>query len=217
MSSLQTSTSRQKENGAVDDFSTRRLTRINTERNLDRKLNLNFFSEKSVFIRANPRLIFFFLASLLVMVALSPAAVAQIDTCPTGTLDSGPPLGQQGPDLVIEPGTTCTVDGSSKTYNFHNVYIFGDATQNKTTTLMFSDATMDFYAANILVQNQGVLQATGIGVNNGGQILTIHLYGSATDPGITCKKLDSNKNVVDDVTCGVPDGGNGSPTSGVPT
>src|SRR6516162_7644412 len=62
---------------------------------------------------------------------------------------------------------------------------------------------MDFYAANILVQNQGVLQATGIGANNDGRILTFHLYGNPTDPGVTCKMIQ-NGNVVDDPTCGVP-------------
>ena len=45
-------------------------------------------------------------------------------------------------------------------------------------TLNFSNATMDFYAANILVQNGGALQATGIGAN--GETLIIHLYGNPT-------------------------------------
>ena len=103
---------------------------------------------------------------------------------------------------------TCTVDGSHKPYNFHNVYIFGNG------ALQFSNVTMDFYAANILVQNTGVLQASGIGAN--GETLTIHLYGSPTDPGVTCKKMD-NGAVVDDITCGVPDGSNGTSASGIPT
>jgi hypothetical protein len=135
--------------------------------------------------------------ALLAVAALSPsAAAADPDFCAGGILDHGAPLGQQGPDLVIT-NMTCTVDGANQPYNFANVYIFGSG------TLAFNNATMDFYAANILVQNQGVLTALGIGADNGGQVLTIHLYGSSTDPGIACKKMDSGK-VVDDVTCGVP-------------
>ncbi len=53
--------------------------------------------------------------------------------------------------------------------------------------LIFNNATMDFYAANILVQNGGTLQATGIGAN--GETLTIHLYGDPGDAGVTCQKL----------------------------
>jgi hypothetical protein len=133
-------------------------------------------------------------AVLITVTALCPAAAADNDFCQGGILDSGAPLGTTGPDLVIT-GMTCTVDGTKKPYNFHNVYIFGKG------TLVFNNATMDFYAANILVQNDGILQATGIGVN--GETLTIHLYGDPGDAGVTCKKLDGN-NVVDDVTCGVP-------------
>ncbi len=143
-------------------------------------------------------------AVLAVVTALCSTALADIDVCKGGILDAGPPLGTQGPDLVIGPGTSCTVDGKvSKTYNFHNVYIFGDGMPNgKTAALMFNNATMDFYAANILVQNGGTLQATGIGAN--GETLTIHLYGDPGDPGVTCQKLDSGSNLVQDPTCGVP-------------
>jgi hypothetical protein len=146
-------------------------------------------------------------AVLLVATVLSPSAVAQTtyDFCEGGTLGKGNKA--QPPELVILPGMTCKVDGKNAPYYFHNVYIFGDATpeHEKTATLVFSNVTMDFYAANILVQNQGVLQATGIGANNGGQVLTIHLYGIATKDGITCKKIDStNGGVVDDDMCGVP-------------
>jgi hypothetical protein len=143
-------------------------------------------------------------AALLMAMAFCSAAAADTDFCAGGTLDAGAPLGTQGPDLVIGPGKTCTVDGKvSQTYNFNNVYIFGDGSPTATATLMFDNATMDFYAANILVQNGGVLQATGIGADNGGQVLTIHLYGNPGDPGVTCKKLD-NGNVVDDIMCGIP-------------
>src|SRR5208282_2437653 len=105
-------------------------------------------------------------AVLVAAIALRPAAGADTDFCTGGTLDAGAPLGTQGPDLVVT-AMTCTVDGSHKTYNFHDVYIFGSA------TLVFDNATMDFYAANIVVQNGGILQATGIGKD--GEVLTIHL------------------------------------------
>lgn len=118
------------------------------------------------------------------------------DNCQGGTLDQGAPLGQLGPDLVIA-SMTCTVDGQHGPYNFHNVYILGGG------TLAFSNATMDFYAANVVVENSGALQATGIGSDNGGQVLTIHLYGSASDPGVVCQKLDGTTLEEDD-TCGAP-------------
>ncbi len=143
-------------------------------------------------------------AVLVVVTALCPAAAADTDFCSKGILDAGAPLGTQGPDLFIGPGTSCTVDGSSKTYNFHNVYIFGDGLPNgKTGSLTFNNATLDFYAANILVQNGGTLQGTGIGANNGNQVLTIHLYGDPGDPGVTCQKLVNGQPAEDD-TCGVP-------------
>jgi hypothetical protein len=140
-------------------------------------------------------------ATVTLVLALCPAALAATDFCSGGILDQGAPLGTEGPDLVIT-NMTCTVDGTKKPYNFHNVYIFGSGMQSGTLT--FSNATMDFYAANILVQNGGVLQATGIGAN--GETLTIHLYGNPADPadsGVTCKMIQ-NGGVVDDPTCGVP-------------
>src|SRR5580693_5857451 len=47
-----------------------------------------------------------------------------VDFCSGGILDNGAPLGTIGPDLVIN-SMTCTVDGTNKPYNFHNVYILG--------------------------------------------------------------------------------------------
>jgi len=132
--------------------------------------------------------VFFLLCLLIVFVsALSSPALAATDFCSGGVLDQGAPLGQTGPDLVIT-NMSCLVDGTKSPYNFHNVYIF--CSGNQTGTLTFSDVTMHFYAANILVQNQGALIATGIGANNDGNVLTIHLYGDGSEDGITCKKMD---------------------------
>ena len=129
-----------------------------------------------------------------------PEGDAATDFCSGGILSNGAPLGTIGPDLVIS-NMTCTVNGANGPYNFHNVYILG--TGGASGTLAFSNATMDFYAANILVQNGGVLQATGIGADNGGQVLTIHLYGSPGDPNVVCQQLVSGV-PQDDPTCGVP-------------
>jgi hypothetical protein len=124
------------------------------------------------------------------------------DFCTGGILDQGAPLGQPGPDLVIY-NTTCTVDGSAPNhqYNFHNVYILG--TGGLSGTLAFNNVTQDFYAENILVQNGGVLQASGIGAGNDGQVLRIHLYGGVSDPGVVCQKVE-NGVASNDTTCGIP-------------
>ncbi len=126
-----------------------------------------------------------------------PLAAQQFDSCKGGTLDSGT---KDNPQDLVVTNMTCTVDGTKGPYYFRNVYIFGSGA---TGTLTFSDATMDFYAANILVQNNGVLQAAGIGAGNNGNVLTIHLYGGSTGPGVTCQKMD-NGNLTQDNTCGVP-------------
>ncbi len=74
------------------------------------------------------------IAVFLAVTTLCPAVFADNDFCKGGILDAGPPLGSQGPNLIIGPGTSCTVDGKvSKTYNFHNVYIFGDGMPNGKT------------------------------------------------------------------------------------
>ncbi len=121
-----------------------------------------------------------------------------VDFCAGGILDQGAALGQPGPDLVIN-GTNCSADGTNAPYNFHNVYILGNGATPG--TLVFGNATMHFYAANILVQNGGVLQATGIGA--GGQVVTIHLYGGNDDPNVVCQQVQGDT-VSDDPTCGVP-------------
>jgi hypothetical protein len=138
------------------------------------------------------------LGAFLALTVLSPWAAAATDMCTGGILDGG----NKGtpPDLVIT-NMTCTVDGTHGPYYFHNVYVFGSG--NQTGTLMFNDATMDFYAENILVQNNGALLATGIGAGNDGHVLTIHLYGAQSDPGVTCKQIVDG-NLTDDPTCGVP-------------
>ncbi len=150
-------------------------------------------------IRTKPGAIWRHAALVIGLTVLASTLLqAQTDFCKGGTLDAGAPLGTVGPDLVIT-STTCTVDGSSPTYNFHNVNIFNGG------SLVFADKRIKFYAESILVQNRGSLQA---GVSNpigtaGGQ-LEIHLYGSLGDPGITCETLDSSGQVVEDPTCGVP-------------
>jgi len=66
-------------------------------------------------------------------------------------------------------------------------------------SLTFDDAKIDLFAESILIENGGSMIAGSatapIGTNGG--VITIHLWGPANDPGITCK-ADTNNH------CGVP-------------
>jgi cell migration-inducing and hyaluronan-binding protein len=113
------------------------------------------------------------------------------ESCPGGTLSQV----QDGSDLVVK--VDCTVGAG--TYKFGNVNILAGG------TLRFTDATIHFWAANILVENGGVLSAGSesdpIG-NNG--VVTIHLYGpdqTGTDPN---KRGTGIKCLSDAARCGVP-------------
>jgi hypothetical protein len=110
------------------------------------------------------------------------------NTCPSGTLTAG------GADVDLDlSGHMCTVGGLVSTYIFHNVNIHDGG------ILRFLDQQTDFYAENILVENNGTLRAgvaPDLPIGTAGGKLTIHLYGAVTDPGVTCKS--------DPTTCGVP-------------
>ena len=105
-------------------------------------------------------------------------------------------LTESGADLVIKG--ECTVE-TAGTYKFRNVNIIAGG------VLRFADATIDFWAANILVESGGSLIAGSpsepIGTNG---VVTFHLYGqdqTGQDPqkrgrGITC--------LGDPERCGVP-------------
>ncbi len=138
-------------------------------------------------------------AMLLMIAALAfPTSSAQAqrpDTCLGGTLT---PPNPSGSDLVVK--VDCTVGAG--TYKFGNVNILAGG------ILRFADATIDFWAANILVENGGSLIAGSpnapIGTQDGKNVVTIHLYGpdqTGQNPnqrgtGITC--------LSDPARCGVP-------------
>ena len=138
-------------------------------------------------------------AVLLVIAALpfptSSAQAQRPDSCLGGTLTPPTPAGS---DLVVK--VDCTVGAG--TYKFGNVNILAGG------ILRFADATIDFWAANILVENGGSLIAGSptapIGTQDLGNVVTIHLYGpdqTGQNPnkpgtGVTC--------LSDPARCGVP-------------
>ncbi len=120
---------------------------------------------------------------------LTPAA-----TC-NDTTGNPLPAGDQNTDLVVTG--PCRVKAG--TYTFHNVNIFMNSGALQGGSLTFDDAKIDLFAESILIENGGSMIAGSatapIGTNGG--VITIHLWGPANDPGITCK-ADTNNH------CGVP-------------
>jgi len=84
------------------------------------------------------------------------------------------------------------------THTFQNVNIYKNSGTQIGGSLTFDDAKIDFFAESILIENNGSLIA---GVSNPigtqGGVITIHLWGARSDPGITCKTDDH---------CGIPNG-----------
>lgn len=116
--------------------------------------------------------------------------------CATGTLQ---PPATPGADLVITKA--CTVPAG--TYRFGNVNVLAGG------TLEFTDAQIHFWAANILVENDGAIRAgtPDAPIGTAGGLVTIHLYGkdqTGTDPakegqGIPCLSDTSA------APCGIPE------------
>ena len=125
---------------------------------------------------------------------VAQARLEKHNSCPTGTLS----VEAAGEDLVLS--SRCKV--SAGTYKLGDVHVLANG------VLEFTDAKIDFWAANILVENEGKLVAGSpeapIGTNGG--VLTIHLWGkdqTGNDPvkqgkGIACWS-DTKAH------CGVPD------------
>src|SRR5262245_57392195 len=126
------------------------------------------------------------LAMAVVSMSWARGAEAQrgnTESCLGGTLEQI----QDGSDLIVK--VDCAVGAG--TYKFKNVHILAGG------ILRFADATIDFWAANILVENGGSLLAgveksgaiTPVGTSNPKNVLTFHIYG-ATQPsggsGIKC-------------------------------
>ncbi|MFZ1886461.1 MAG: G8 domain-containing protein [Candidatus Binataceae bacterium] len=132
-----------------------------------------------------------FTSLLLVMMFFSGPALASVVTCNSGTLTSG--------DATTDLQVTGPCEVTGGTYVFHSVNIY--STNPGVTpggTLTFDDAVTNFYAENIVIENGGSLIAgsttTPIGTAGGAVTVTIHLWGAATDPGVTCVSAN----------CGVP-------------
>jgi hypothetical protein len=135
-----------------------------------------------------------------------PASTATIDDCASGELTpmTMPPLGTPKDLEVTAP---CRVPAG--TYYYGNVNIFRKKGVTVGGTLTFDDATIDFWANNILVENLGTLRAgtakEPIGTASLNNVVTIHLWGAeAADPmngcGATCK---TDPTAADGNTCGV--------------
>ena len=102
--------------------------------------------------------------------------------------------GNADTDLLVIGGT-CTVNAGI--YNYSNINVVNGG------TLLFSDAAIDLWARNIIVENTGTVRAGSVA--NDGTItpisgpLTIHLYGENQGPkgvAASCKT---------DAICGIPD------------
>jgi hypothetical protein len=111
-----------------------------------------------------------------------------------------------GEDLEVKESPYCVRDGS---YNYGFVNIHGKG------SLIFEDATIDFWTKSILVEASGNLivgtSTHPIGTNNPANVVTIHLYGDESQTrGITCRTTTGN--TTNDKICGVP----GNVWSGTP-
>jgi hypothetical protein len=134
---------------------------------------------------------------------------ADIDSCASGALTPMTMVPLAPKDLEVTG--LCTVPAGS--YYYRNVNIFKKNNAMTGGILSFQDATIDFWANSILVENAGTLRA---GVADDGSIkpigtanilnkLTIHLWGKESDDpksgsGITCK---TNPGGADGNECGV--------------
>src|SRR6266478_445700 len=122
-------------------------------------------------------------------------------SCPTGKtccgINANDTMGPGNADTdLLVLGGTCTVNAGIYKYSSINVISGG--------ILQFSDATIDLWARNIIVENNGTVRAGK--VDNKGTItpiagpLTIHLYGENQGPkgvAASCKT---------DNLCGITDG-----------
>jgi len=153
-----------------------------------------------------PREIFFRLATALVATTallVVHSARSEAIECTNGALKP-PPTPQE---LVVHTGT-CTVGAGI--YRFRNVNIYGGG------KLWFNNGAgtqIDFYAANIVVENNGSLVA-GVSqdgttiqpIGAGGGYVKIHLYGAPPTgfigTGVLCK---TPTNAQQKAPCGIPD------------
>jgi hypothetical protein len=146
-------------------------------------------------------------ATKLVLALLLAVAL----TSQSGTVDAQRPVGCAGPDKTLQKNTQWGVDLVITTECKVNVgtYKFGDVHILAGGTLEFTDSVIDFWAANILIENGGSLLAGipthPIGTHHGR--LTIHLWGK-DQTGANPTKQGQGVSCLSDTTsspCGIPD------------
>jgi hypothetical protein len=132
------------------------------------------------------------IAAALAFPTSSAEAASSMASC-TGTLA---PPSQPGTDLLVK--VPCQVGAG--TYQFGNVNIIAGG------SLIFADATIDFWATSILVENGGSLIAGSptapIGTQGG--VVTIHIYGPEQPAGTG--NGDGGQGIIclTDAQCGIP-------------
>src|SRR6266852_2018769 len=128
---------------------------------------------------------------LLFVIIFSGRALAATVPC-DDTKSQHLPAGDAATDLTVTG--PCKV--AAGVYTFHNVNIYTLPNAASGGSLNFDDAKIDLYAENIVVESGGRLIAgsSGTPIGEAGGQVTIHLWGAATDPGVTCQSAN----------CGVP-------------
>src|SRR6266849_5716551 len=101
------------------------------------------------------------------------------------------PAGNSTTDLEVTG--PCEVKAGS--YIFCNVNIYKKSGATAGGSLTFDDAGIDFFAESIVIENHGSMTAGTTEPMGANGVITIHLWGAASDPGVTCKT---------DVHCGIP-------------
>jgi hypothetical protein len=137
------------------------------------------------------RFSFFCVSLLLFVMIFSGRALAATVPC-DDTKGHHLPTGDATTDLAVT-GPCEVVAGA---YTFHSVNIYTLPSAMSGGSLSFDDAKIDFYAENIVVEGGGSLVAGSNSepIGTAGGAVTIHLWGKAADPGVTCKSTN----------CGVP-------------
>ncbi|MCK9378436.1 MAG: G8 domain-containing protein, partial [Syntrophobacterales bacterium] len=101
--------------------------------------------------------------------------------------------------IPLPPGTGADFEVTKPYCVAAGIYNYGFVNIHSGGKLIFADATIDFWAKSILVENRGSLLVgtpeKPIGTGNINNIVTFYLYGTDSKSGITCKLTN----------CGVPD------------
>jgi G8 domain len=135
----------------------------------------------------------FLIAAVLAFPTSSAEAQKRgVESCLGGAV---PPT-QDGSDLIVN--VDCNVGAG--TYKFGNVNIIAGG------ALRFADATIDFWAANILVENGGsfIAGSPSAPIGTQGGVVTIHLYGKDLGPGTGNGDGGQGIVCVTDTQCGIP-------------